>query len=84
MSAKKILKILDKPVIMCYTCIIKREEKNVMTKQEMLTLVIQKFGFEAPETVQFAQCCEQLGVEELRPLLEEALNAKVSEEDDDE
>ena len=55
-----------------------------MTKQEMLTLVIQKFGFEAPETVQFAQCCEQLGVEELRPLLEEALNAKVSEEDDDE
>lgn len=55
-----------------------------MTKQEMLTLVIQKFGFEAPETVQFAQFCEQLGVEELRPLLEEALNAKVSEEDDDE
>lgn len=44
-----------------------------MTREEMFTLVIQKFGFEARETIKFAQAMDQLDLLELETLLKEIL-----------
>lgn len=44
-----------------------------MTREEMLTLVIQKYGFEHEYTIQFAEAMEWLGQTELKALLNEVL-----------
>ena len=44
-----------------------------MTKDEMLTLVTQKFGFEHEYTIQFAEAMEWLGLVELEALMQEIL-----------
>lgn len=44
-----------------------------MTRDEMLTLVIQKFGMEHEYTIQFAEAMEWMGREELETLLYEVL-----------
>lgn len=44
-----------------------------MTKDEMLDLVIEKYGFESKYTIQFAEAMEWLGREELEVLLYETL-----------
>ncbi len=54
-----------------------------MTKDEMLTLVIQKFGFEHEYTIQFAEAMEWLGQEELTALLAEVLALPLAVEDDE-
>lgn len=54
-----------------------------MTKEEMLTLVIQKFGFEAQETIQFAEAMERLGLNELETLLKKTLAINVMDEEED-
>ena len=55
-----------------------------MTKEEMLGLVIQKFGFEHKNTIQFAEAMEWLGQIELEALLEEVLRMPLDDEDEDE
>ena len=45
----------------------------MMTKDEMFTLIIQKYGFESEYTIQFAEAMEWLGREELETLLYEVL-----------
>ena len=55
-----------------------------MTKEEMLTLVIKKFGFEHEYTVQFAEAMEWLGKEELEALMNEVLALPLDIEDEDE
>lgn len=44
-----------------------------MTKDEMLTLIIQKYGFEHEYTIQFAEAMEWMGQTELEALLNEVL-----------
>lgn len=44
-----------------------------MTKNEMLTLVIQKWGFEHEYTIQFVEAMEWLGQTELEALMNEVL-----------
>ena len=44
-----------------------------MTRDEMLDLVIEKYGFEHEYTIQFAEAMEWLGREELEVLLYETL-----------
>lgn len=55
-----------------------------MTKEEMLSLVIQKFGFENEYTIQFAEAMEWLGLVELEALLMELLALEVIAFDEDE
>ena len=57
-----------------------------MTRNEMLTLVIQKFGFEHEYTIQFAEAMEWLGLVELEALVNEVLNLplNIGDEDEDE
>lgn len=45
----------------------------MMTRDEMLDLVIEKYGFEHEYTIQFAEAMEWLGREELEVLLYETL-----------
>ena len=45
----------------------------MMTKDEMFTLVIRKFGMEHDYTIQFAEAMEWLGQTELETLLYETL-----------
>lgn len=45
----------------------------MMTKDEMFTLIIQKYGFESEYTIQFAEAMEWMGREELETLLYEVL-----------
>ena len=54
-----------------------------MTKDEMLTLVIQKFGFEHEYTIQFAEAMEWLGEKELEALLNETLELPIEAEDEE-
>lgn len=44
-----------------------------MAREEMFTLVVQKFGFEHEYTIQFAEAMEWLGQSELETLLYEVL-----------
>lgn len=50
-----------------------------MSKDEMLTLVIEMFGFEHPYTVDFAEALEWLGQAEAEALLEEVLALPLDE-----
>ena len=43
---------------MCYNKLIKRKEDLKMTREEMLTNIIRKFGFEHQNTIHFAYMCE--------------------------
>ncbi len=45
-----------------------------MTKEEMLILVIQKYGFEHEYTIQFSEAMEWMGQTELEALLNEVLD----------
>ena len=51
-----------------------------MTREEMLDLVVQKFGFEHEYTIQFAESIEWMGREELETLLYEVLALPEAEE----
>ena len=53
-----------------------------MTKDEMLTLVIEKFGFEARETIEFAEAVEWLGQTECEVLLTEVLALPLDEDEE--
>jgi hypothetical protein len=55
-----------------------------MTKDEMLTLVIQKYGFEHKYTIQFAEAMEWMGQTELEALMNEVLALPLETEDDEE
>ena len=55
-----------------------------MTKNEMLTLVIKKFGFEHEYTIQFAEAMEWLGRKELEALMDEVLALPLDDKDEDE
>lgn len=55
-----------------------------MTKEEMLTLVIKKFGFEHEYTIQFAEAMEWLGREELEAFMDEVLALPLDIEAEDE
>lgn len=54
-----------------------------MTKDEMLTLVIQKYGFEHEYTIQFAEAMEWMGQTELEALLNEVLALPLETEDEE-
>lgn len=54
-----------------------------MTKEEMLTLVIRKFGFEHQYTIDFAESIEWLGQEESETLLEAVLTLPLEEDEED-
>jgi hypothetical protein len=47
---------------------------KTMTKDEMLTLVVQRWGFEHEYTIQFAEAMEWMGQTELEALLNEVLD----------
>ena len=49
---------LDESQKKLYNEYIKRKEITKMTREEMLNNVVRRFGFEAPETIRFAQYCE--------------------------
>ena len=51
-----------------------------MTKNEMLTLVIEKFGFEHEYTINFAESLEWLGQAEAETLLYEVLALPIEKE----
>ena len=53
-----------------------------MTREEMLSLVIQKFGFEHEYTIQFAEAMEWLGLVELEALMNEILDLPIEDEDE--
>lgn len=53
-----------------------------MTKDEMLTLIIEKFGFEHKYTIQFAAAMDLLDTIELEALLLETLNLPLDEFED--
>ena len=55
---KNFKKGIDKPDNICYTLIIKRKENKTMTRDEMFSKVIQRFGFENKNTILFAQHME--------------------------
>jgi hypothetical protein len=61
-----------------------RKENKTMTKNEMLTLVIQKFGFEHQHTVEFAEAIEWLGLAESENLLYETLDLPIEADEDGE
>ena len=54
-----------------------------MTKNEMLTLVIEKYGFEHEYTIQFAEAMEWMGREELEALLYEVLALPLKAEEEE-
>ena len=54
-----------------------------MTKDEMLTLVAQKFGFEHENTIQFAEAMEWMGQAELEALLDEVLALPLDTEEEE-
>jgi len=54
-----------------------------MTKKEMLDLVISKFGFEAEETIDFAEDLEWMGLAEAEAALYVILSWPVVRESDD-
>lgn len=54
-----------------------------MTKDEMLTLVVRKFGFEHPYTVDFAGAMDWLGRVELEALCDELLQMPLVAEDEE-
>lgn len=54
-----------------------------MTRDEMLTLVIQKYGFEHKYTIQFAEVMEWMGQTELEILLNEVLALPLETEDEE-
>lgn len=54
-----------------------------MTRDEMLTLVIQKFGFEHEYTIQFAEAMEWMGLVELEALMNEVLALPIENEDEE-
>ena len=53
-----------------------------MTREEMLTLIIQKFGFEHEYTIQFAEAMEWMGLAELEALTYEVLALPLSSDKD--
>lgn len=55
-----------------------------MSRDEMLTLVIQKFGFEDIHTIQFAEAAEQgrLNLNELGVLLDKILALPINPEEE--
>lgn len=55
-----------------------------MTREEMLSLMIQRFGFENEYTIQFAEAIEWLGLAESEALLMELLAMPIEVFDDDE
>ena len=55
-----------------------------MTREEMLTLVIQKYGFEHEYTIQFAEAMEWLGLTELEALMDEVLALPIDLDDEEE
>lgn len=54
-----------------------------MTKDEMLTLIIQKYGFENEHTIQFAEAMEWMGQTELEALMNEVLALPLDTEDEE-
>lgn len=54
-----------------------------MTKDEMLTLVTQKFGFEHENTIQFAEAIEWLGQTESEALMNEVLALPLETEEEE-
>lgn len=54
-----------------------------MTKDEMLTLVIQKYGFEHEYTIQFAETMEWMGQTELEALMNEVLALPLETENEE-
>ena len=54
-----------------------------MTKEDMLTEVIRKYGFEANETIDFANNMEHNEEDDLDEFYEYLMNASLEEEEDD-
>lgn len=61
-----------------------REENKKMTKDDMLTLVIRRFGFEHPYTVDFAGAMDWLGDAELEALFDELMRMPLDDADEEE
>ncbi len=77
-------KVLDKSGIKCYNKIIKRKEGfKIMTKKEMLQLVVMKFGVEHENSIYFAESIEWLGRVESEALMDEMLTWPVFLEEDE-
>ena len=55
-----------------------------MTREEMLTAIIQRYGFEHPETIHFAKRMETATDAELHKAMELALEQPFDDEDEDE
>lgn len=55
-----------------------------MTKDDMLTLVIRRFGFEHPYTVDFAGAMDWLGDAELEALFNELMRMPLDDADEEE
>ena len=55
-----------------------------MANDEMLTLVIQKFGFEHKNTIQFAEAMEWMGTYALKAFWCELMYGPFEDEDEDE
>lgn len=55
-----------------------------MTKEEMLTLVIYKFGFEHEHTIEFAEALNELNTAEAEIMMNELLDLPLDEDEEEE
>ena len=56
-----------------------------MSKDEMMTLIIRKYGFEHEDTISFAQAVmDQMDDSTLKDFFDEVMNAPIENEDDEE
>lgn len=74
-------KILDNMSVTPYNRLIKRKGDMTMSRDEMMTQVIRKYGFEHEETIRFAQAVmDQMDRTALEDLFKEVMANPIEEE----
>lgn len=78
-------KMLDNMNAIPYNRLIKRKGDMTMSRDEMMTQVIQKYGFEHEATIHFAQAVmDQMDDSTLKVFFDEVMKAPVENEEDEE
>lgn len=78
-------KMLDNMSATPYNRLIKRKELQTMTRDEMMTQVIRKYGFEHEETIRFAQAVmDHMDDPTLRAFFDEVMKNPIEHDDDEE
>lgn len=74
-------KMLDNMNAIPYNRLIKRKGDMTMSRDEMMTLVIRRYGFEHEDTIRFAQAImDQMDRVALEDLFEEVMANSIEEE----